>query len=150
MKKRFHNRNLKVLIVTLIIITVLGVFSRAENSLVSGGVNAVTKGLFQLSAQATASADSATREDLLRENEELKRDNAELRRQLSDYIDVKAENERLWNYYGLKKENPSYQIVPANVIRRDVNDDFYSFTLDVGTSLGVRAGCVRRTRLPAR
>ena len=138
MKKRFHNRNLKVLIVTLIIITVLGVFSRAENSLVSGGVNAVTKGLFQLSAQATASADSATREDLLRENEELKRDNAELRRQLSDYIDVKAENERLWNYYGLKKENPSYQIVPANVIRRDVNDDFYSFTLDVGTSLGAR------------
>ena len=57
---------------------------------------------------------------------------------MADYLDVKAENERLWKYYDLKKTNPSYQIVPSNVIRRDVNDDFYSFTLDAGTSVGVK------------
>ncbi len=131
---------MKALIITLIILTVLSVFSQAENSLVSSGVNTLTKGLFRVSARAAASADSATREELLRENEELKRENASLRAQLSEYIDTKAENERLWSYYGLKKENPSYQVVPGNVIRRDVNDDFYAFTLDVGTALGVRVG----------
>lgn len=126
-----------VLIVTLIILTVLSVFSQAENSLISSGLNTVSRGLFQISAAATASADSATKEDLRAEVEALKKENAELRAQLADYVDTKAENEKLWKYYELKKQNPSYQIAPGNVIRRDANDDFYSFTLDVGTSVGV-------------
>ena len=138
MKQRLYGKNLKVLIITLIILTMLGILSQAENSLLSSGVNTLTKGLFQLSALATASADSATREELLKENEELKKENAALRGQLADYIDTKAENEKLWAYYELKKENPSYQIVPSNVIKRDVNDDFYSFTLDIGLSVGVK------------
>lgn len=138
MKRNRQNRNIKVLAVTLIILTVLSVLSQAENSLVSGGINFVSKGLFQLSAAATASADSASAEDLAAEVESLKKENAKLRDQLADYIDVKAENAKLWKYYELKKENPSYQIAPANVIKRDVNDDFYSFTLDVGTAVGVK------------
>ncbi len=138
MNQRLYNRNLKVLIITLIILTVLSVLSQAENSLLSSGVNTLTKGLFQLGARATASADSATREELLAENEALKKENAALRAQLADYIDTKAENDKLWAYYELKKENPSYQIVPANVIKRDVNDDFYSFTLDIGSAVGVK------------
>lgn len=138
MKRRPANNNLRVLIITLIILTVLGVLSHAENSPVSTALNGVSRGLFQLSAAATASADSATREDLLAEVESLRSENAALRQQLADYIDVKKENDRLWKFYELKKENPSYQIAPANVIRRDVNDDFYSFTLDVGTSVGVK------------
>ncbi len=137
MDRRQRTRNRKTLIITLIILTVLSVFSQAENSLLSSGLNTVSKGLFQLSAAATASADSASAEDLRAEVEALKQENAGLRAQLADYIDTKAENERLWKYYELKKQNPSYQIAPANVIRRDANDDFYSFTLDVGTSVGV-------------
>lgn len=137
MDRRRKDRNRKTLIITLIILTVLSVFSQAENSLLSSGLNTLSKGLFQLSAAATASADSATKEDLQAEVEALKKENADLRAQLADYIDTKAENERLWKYYELKKQNPSYQIALANVIRRDVNDDFYSFTLDVGTSVGV-------------
>lgn len=136
MKQRSNN-GIKALVITLIILTVLSVLSQAQGSLLSGGVNSVSKGLFQLSAAATASADSASREELASEVERLQTENARLRQQLADYIDVKAENERLWKYYELKKTNPSYKIAPANVIRRDVNDEFYSFTLDVGTSVGV-------------
>ena len=137
MDRRQKEKNRTVLIVTLIILTVLSVFSQAENSLISSGLNSVSKGLFQLSAAATASADSATKEELRAEVEALKKENAALREQLADYVDTKAENEKLWKYYELKKQNPSYQIAPGNVIRRDANDDFYSFTLDVGTSVGV-------------
>ena len=128
------------MIITLIIIAVLSVLSSGEGSPVSSALNAASKGLFRLSAAATASADSADLEQLKAENAELKAENARLRQELSDYIDIKAENERLWQYYELKKANPSYKIVPANVIRRDPNDDFYSFTLDIGTADGVSEG----------
>lgn len=137
MKDRLKNKNCKALIITLIIIAVLGVLSSGENAVISTALNGAAKGLFQLSAAATASADSASMEDLRAENAALKEENAKLRQQLADYIDTKAENERLWQYYDLKKKNSSYSIVPANVIRRDTNDDFYSFTLDIGSSDGV-------------
>lgn len=137
MKDRLKSKNCKALIITLIIIAVLSVLSSGENAVISTALNGAAKGLFQLSAAATASADSASIEDLRAENAALKEENAKLRQQLADYIDTKAENERLWQYYDLKKKNPSYSIVPANVIRRDTNDDFYSFTLDIGSPDGV-------------
>ena len=74
------------------------------------------------------------KEELEKENEKLKKENAELREQLVDYLDTKEENAKLWIYYELKKENPSYDILPAGVLRRDANDDFYSFTLDKGST----------------
>ena len=69
--------------------------------------------------------------------EKLKAENKQLREQLSDYYDMKSENNRLRKYYDLKEKNPSYKIAPASVIKRDTNDDFYSFTLDVGSNQGV-------------
>lgn len=137
MKKHIRyiqNKNFKALIITLIILITVSVLSLAENSVVSSAVNGFTKGLFQISAYATATADTASYEDLKTENEKLRQENAELREQLADYYDTKSENARLWKYYDLKEENPTYQIQPASVIKRDTNDDFYSFTLDVGSS----------------
>lgn len=136
-RRRNTNRNFRTLVITLVIVAVLGILSQAENSPVSSSINAVSKGLFQLSASATASSDSASPEELADEVRALRKENAELRQKLADYTDIKDENDKLWKYYNLKKENPSYEIAPANVIRRDVNDEFYSFTLDVGTSVGV-------------
>ncbi len=132
-----HNKNLKALIITLVILIVMSVFSLTDNSFISSVINTATKGLFQVTAAAAASADTVSYDDLKAENEKLKEENAELREQLADYYDVKSENEELWNYYNLKKENPSYTIVPASVIKRDANDDFYSFTLDIGSSSDV-------------
>lgn len=137
MKGFLHNKNFKTLLITLVILVVMSVLSLADNSVVSSAVNGITKGLFQVSASATASADTVSYDDLKKENEELKKENAELRSQLVDYYETKSENDKLWKYYDLKKENPSYKILPASVIRRDANDDFYSFTLDIGSSNGV-------------
>ena len=52
--KRRKNDNRKVLVITLIILTVLGVLSQPENSPVSGGINLATKWLFRLTASAAA------------------------------------------------------------------------------------------------
>lgn len=135
--KHIHNKNFKTLIVTLVILCCFSLLSIGENSVIPSVINGFTNGLFTVSAQATASADTVSYDELLAENEKLKQENAELRNQLSDYYDIKEENEKLWNYYDLKKENPSYKILPASVIMRDANDDFYSFTLNIGTSSGV-------------
>lgn len=135
--RRVQDKNLKALIITLILISVMSVLSPEQNSIVSGSLNAAIKGLFQVSAHAAASADSANEEDVRRELERLKSENAELRNQLSDYIDTKQENARLKKLLDIKKNNPSYKLTPANVIKRDANDDFYSFTLDEGTAQGI-------------
>lgn len=138
MKMKLHNKNFKALLITLSIIIVLSIFSSFGSSVVSSAVSFLTKGLFQVTALATASPDTPSVQELEKENARLRQENAELREQLVDYYDVKAENERLNSYYGLKKQNPSYEIVPASVIMRDANDDFYSFTLDAGSTLGVK------------
>lgn len=132
-----NNKNLKILVITLVIILVMGVFSLGENSVIISAVNGFTRGLSQVSA-AASSIDTATADDLKSENEKLRQENAQLREQLVDYYDVKAENDRLWKYYDLKKQNPSYNICPATVIKRDTNDDFYSFTLDIGSAKSVK------------
>ncbi len=135
---KLHNKNFKALLITLSIIIVLSIFSSFGSSVVSSAVSFLTKGLFQVTALATASPDTPSAQELEKENARLRQENAELREQLVDYYDVKAENDRLNSYYGLKKQNPSYEIVPASVIMRDANDDFYSFTLDAGSTLGVK------------
>ena len=132
MRKFLHNKNSKILIITLVILTVMSVFSHNGSNIFSGAVNTVTKGLSTLTAGAASSDKS--KEELEKENEQLKKENAELREQLVDYLDAKEENAKLWKYYELKKENPSYDILPAGVLRRDANDDFYSFTLDKGSA----------------
>lgn len=138
MKMKLHNKNFKALLITLSIIIVLSIFSSFGGSVVSSAVSFLTKGLFQVTALAAASPDTPSAQELEKENARLRQENAELREQLVDYYDLKAENDRLNSYYGLKKQNPSYEIVPASVIMRDANDDFYSFTLDAGSTLGVK------------
>lgn len=104
MKGFLHNKNFKTLLITLVILVVMSVLSLADNSVVSSAVNGITKGLFQVSASATASTDTVSYDDLKKENEELKKENAELRSQLVDYYETKSENDRLWKYYDLKKK----------------------------------------------
>lgn len=123
-----------------VLIVLLIVGGLTQSNLLSSLVNGITLPMAEVSAAATKEAVKPNYDELEAENAQLKEEIAELRTQLADYYNVKQENERLWRYYDLKAENPQYEILPATVVRRDPNDDFYSFTLDKGKTSDVAVG----------
>lgn len=132
----FSDKKVKIVSITIAAVILVMIISAAGRPFLSSGVNFLTKGLSQVSA-AAASQGEKTYDELLEENKALKKESANLRTQLVDYYDLKDENARLWKYYKIKKGNSDYEIMPASVIRRDASQDFYSFSIDVGTTNGV-------------
>ena len=137
MHEFFSVKSIKILTATLAVILVLSIMGATGNNFVASGFNFLTKGLSQLTAAASDFSDKKSYEELEAENSELRKEAADLRTQLVDYYDTLDENARLWRYYQLKKNHADFEIMPASVIRRDTGDDFYSFTIDVGTSSGI-------------
>lgn len=141
MKDIVTSKSFKKLLCLLAILTVLLIVGGlTENNVLSSIVNGITLPMSRVSAAVAEEVSKPGYDELYSENEELKEEVARLRTELADYYNVKQENERLWRYYDLKAENPLYEILPATVVRRDPNDDFYSFTLDKGSSDDVAVG----------
>ena len=117
------------------IVLVMCVSTFSDKSIVSSVVSFFTTGLQQVSAAVSKEAGKPSYDELLAENNRLNEQLNELRTELVDYYEVKEENSRLWKYYDLKQTYPSYELMPASVIRRDPSDNFYSFTVNKGTYL---------------
>ena len=130
------NKNLKYLIITLVILLLTGVLSQGKTGFISGGLNLLPLGISSLTASAKSTADSAETDEV----EILKKENAELRQSLVDYLELKEENSKLREYFKISRKNRDYKLVPAEVIARDPDDDFGAFTIGAGTSAGVKAG----------
>ena len=140
MKDFLKSNSVRIFLSTVFIIIVLSVFTGSiEGNLLSSSVNSITYPLSKVTAAATSDEDMSYSE-LLSEYERLSEENAQLRSQLVDYYDTLTENTRLWKFYDLKKEHPEYSLVPSVVLRRDSNDEFYSFTLDKGTTSDIASG----------
>jgi len=137
MRDFLSTKSAKILIATLAVIIVLAILGATGNPWVSSAFNFLTKGLSSVSSNITENQKSY--DELKAENESLRKKIADLRTQLVDYSDIKDENARLWKYYKLKKTNPDFEIFPASVIRRDTNEEFYSFTIDAGSNSGISA-----------
>lgn len=134
MKDFMKSKSMKIFLSTVFVVIALSVFSNSiDTNMMSSTVNGLTYSLSKVTA-AQSNEDKRSIDEIRAENEKLKKENADLRAQLVDYYDTLTENSRLWKFYDLKKENPQYTLVPSMVLRRDSNDDFYSFTLDKGTT----------------
>ena len=142
MKELWESGKIKIFLSVLLVLVMLSLFTRnVENNVVSSSVNTLTYGLSKVSAAAKDKhTDGMSYDELKEEYDALYEANRELRARLVDYYDVKEENARLWKFYELKKEHKDYQFVPATALRRDSNDEFYSFTIDKGTSSDISTG----------
>lgn len=134
--KKPKNKNLKYLIITLVILLLTGVLSQGKTGFISGGLNLLPLGISSLTASARSSPDSAETV----EAEALKKENAELRQSLVDYLELKEENDKLREYFKISRKNRDYKLLPAEVITRDPDDDFGAFAIGAGTSAGVKEG----------
>ena len=136
MKNRRKNR--KVLLLTLIAVLLMGVLSVGDNPPLQSAWSAVTGGIFSLSARAAAELNTPSTDELLDENTRLKSENAALQKALAENLELRGENKTLWSYFGLKRNAPGLELVPAFVLRRAATDDFGGFTLGAGSDLGVK------------
>ena len=130
----------KLICVLLCLITAMTVAAISGKSIISDLINRFTLGMQEVTASASSKASSKSYDELQSENAELNAEVAKLRTQLVDYYDVKQENARLWKYYDFKRDYPQYKILPATVIRRDPNADFYGFIINKGYSDGISKG----------
>lgn len=142
MKELWESGKIRILLSVLLVLVMLSVFTHnVENNVISTSVNTLTYGLSKVTAAARErNADGMSYDELKTEFDALSDANRELRARLVDYYDVKEENARLWKFYELKKTHEDYQLIPSTVLRRDSNDEFYSFTIDKGTASGIGAG----------
>lgn len=142
MKNLFSQKSFKVLISVVSLLLVLIIVTAGNSSVGTYIVNFITLPMQQVSAETVSSAEKATSppkstDELQAEISSLEDENRKLRDMLVDYYDVKSQNEQFKKYYAIKEENPEYNILPATVIRRDPNENFYGFTIDKGSVDGI-------------
>ena len=135
----FGHNGVKTLIAVILVLCGLWLITaNTSNNLFASVVNTVTYPLRKLGWATEKTADSGKSIDELEaENKELISEISSLREMLSDYYDVKRENEQLRKYYNIKAENSDYNLIPASVINRDPNNGYHRFVADMGTSSGV-------------
>lgn len=143
MKGFFSSKGLIILVAVILILTGLLLFTASGgNTFLSQIVDAVTTPLQKITTNISNNANDAledqkTVEQLQAEVDDLKKQVQNLRTITVDYYDVKKENAQFLKYYDLKQKDQSLKFVPASVIGRDSNENFYGFTLDEGSVAGV-------------
>jgi len=143
LKKILASRSFKVMIVLVTFFLIVALIS-AGNSFVNNFLTSYL--LTPVQRLTTAGTDSAgkaltppkSREELEEENSRLMEENRRLNDMLVNYYDIRRENEELEKFYNIKRENRDFTVLTATVIGRDANENFYGFTLDRGSSDGVK------------
>lgn len=146
MRDFFHTVKFKVLMALVVVLAGVMTYAAANGRLTAApqellGAIAVP---FQKMATAITNKSEAfvnkyiSIDKVMDENEALKKEISEMRAKMTDYDKMKAENEQLRKAWGILEENPSYEVVNANVIGRDPLEKYYSFTIDKGTRHGIK------------
>ena len=139
MKNLFSGKSFKILLGAISVLLILVIVTAGNSSFGTYIVNLFTMPMQKATVNAVDSAKDTQKsaDELQEEVNSLEAENRKLRDMLVDYYDIKGQNEQLKKYYNLKEENPDYDILPATVIRRDPNENFYGFYIDKGTIDGV-------------
>lgn len=142
MKRVFQGKGFKVLVTIICFLLILALITAGNPSVNNFFTSFIFTPIQRLATGGTSYVENAitppkTTEQLQAEIDKLEKENQNLKDMLVDYYDIKEQNEQLLKYYDIKKENKDFSIVPATVIAKDPNENFYGFTLDKGKTDGV-------------
>ncbi|MBQ3928647.1 MAG: rod shape-determining protein MreC [Clostridia bacterium] len=142
MKRFFSGKGFKVLVTITCVFLVVALVSAGNSSVNNFLTSFLLTPLQRVTSEGVNAADSAlapakSNEELQQEINRLEKENRDLTAKLVDYYDVKKQNEELQRFYNIKKDNKDFSLLPAIVISRDPNENFYGFTIDKGTLDGV-------------
>lgn len=140
-------KKVKVILIVALLLTV-GLAVLANLAGTTFGEKAVQAVLTPLRTGTAVLTDKAEQlYDYIFKYEQLEAENIALREQLDqiredsrDVASIKRENDRLRELLELTKENPDYELVDSYIISWDSNDWSYSFTVNRGTSAGIKEG----------
>lgn len=112
------------------------------NPYVTNALSFVTTPLQELGASMSESIKkvlpvSKTDEDYQNIIDSQREELQKMRAATIDYENIKRENSQYEKYYDLKKHNESLKSIPASVIGRDPDENFYGFSIDRGSIAGV-------------
>ena len=141
----WRNRPLMVTIIVIIILLVVLIITAGSNNM--SGAESVVGSIFSPVQKALYSATDAIGDffgrifsgsDLQAENLQLEAKVAELEGQLSDYNEVKAENDRLKGLLNFDTQTNSLEIKSAHVIGKSPGHWFNMFIIDAGMADGIK------------
>lgn len=146
MSNFFKGTTFKVLLAVVIILvaaTVFAAVSGSASSPVTKAVSVITEPLQRAASYLSEKADNFTggfvSSDSYRKRvEELEAEVAGYRADLVDYEKTKKQLESYEQFLDVREQNPDYEWVYCSVIGRDSADVFSSFTLNKGSSDGIK------------
>lgn len=148
------NKNTKQFIIILCVLIVFCIasisFSAKEGSLLGRVYNVIgtpfqyiQKGFTAVGTSVRKAFSVMTEYDEIKDRiEELEQENDRLQNMENQYNKLKDENETLRELLDLKGYFKDYEMVAANVIAQDISDWFNEFTIDKGSSDGIKNGDV--------
>ncbi len=117
-------------------------YDRGVSSVASGALSLLLTPVRSLSAAVYRFAEQKTvylrdLEDLQAQNDALRQENLSLQRLVGELAPLREENERLYAFLDLKRENTSLSLVNASVIARSSSNYTSDFTIDKGSFNGI-------------
>ena len=147
MKDIFNSKSFKILITCVVILAALLIYTQSvDHSFLSNIIDFISSPMQSVSSGATSAAKDAieealdTEDSLRAEIARLEEENRRYREQLVDYAQCKKQVEHYESVLDIKEKNQDFMMVPGEIIGRDPNDLFYSFSIDAGSSNGVYEG----------
>lgn len=148
MKNLFKSRRFKILTGTLalliagaLICAANGNSETAQSSIIgiiftpaNWAASKISSGISYVFGEASGNS------DYLNKIDELEKQVGALQNQLSDYENMKKQNDLYKDALDLKENNPDFQFVEASAISRDAADIFGSYTINKGTLNGIQKG----------
>lgn len=147
MKDSIKNGSLKILIIAIVVLLGLIIYTvSAGSSFLASLLGFVSTPMQGVATTVTENVtefldlDGLSKSELQDMVTALQDQNAQLKQQLTEYDNMKQENEQLKKQLEITAQRPGNKFMAASVIGRDPNDVFSGFSIDRGTLEGISVG----------